>query len=94
MNLATPIDKKEEYSYFVDIELFMSLGRIIGLGVFLFAYYYASQILALKYGFLIIGMIPLIASAIASTINQEDPVKIKVPVIDLLIGDTVNQEDS
>jgi len=94
MNLATPIDKKEEYSYFVDIELFMSLGRIIGLGVFLFAYYYASQILALKYGFLIIGMIPLIASFIASTINQEDPVKIEVSIFDSLIGNAVNHEDS
>jgi YQGE family putative transporter len=74
MNLATPLDKVEEYSYFVDIELFMSMGRIIGLGVFLLAYYYASQILALKYGFLIVGIIPLIASFIASTINQEDTV--------------------
>ena len=72
MNLATPIDKKEEYSYFVDIEIFMALGRVLGLGIFLFVYYYASQILALKYGFLIVGMIPLIASAIASTIKQED----------------------
>lgn len=73
MNLASPIDKKEEYSYFVDIEAFMAIGRVLGLGVFLLAYYYASQILALKYGFLVIGLIPLIASAIASTINQEDP---------------------
>lgn len=72
MNLSTPIDKKEEYSYFVDIEIFMGLGRVLGLGVFLLAYYYASQILALKFGFLVIGMIPIIASAIVSTIRQED----------------------
>lgn len=71
MNLSAPIDKKEEYSYLVDIELSLGLGRILGLGIFLLVYYYFSQIMSLRYGFLAVSTVPLIAAAIASTIKQE-----------------------
>ncbi len=71
MNLSSRVDKKEEYSYFVDIEITLGLGRIIGLFIFLFVYYYFSQIKAMQFGFLIISTIPFIAAIIASTINQE-----------------------
>jgi YQGE family putative transporter len=77
MNLAIAFDKKDEYSYFIDIELFMAIGRALGLGVFLAAYYYFSQILSLKYGFLIIGMIPIIYSVIVGSITQEDEHTVK-----------------
>jgi YQGE family putative transporter len=71
MNLSASVDLREEYSYIVDIEIFLALGRILGLGVFLGVYFYASQIFALRFGFLIVAVVPIIASAIARTIKQE-----------------------
>jgi len=71
MNLSAPIDKKEEYSYFVDVEITLGIGRIVGLFVFLMAYYYFSQIKALQFGFLIISLVPIIAALIIRTIKQE-----------------------
>lgn len=71
MNLAAPIDKKEEYSYLVDVELTLSLGRIVGLFVFLLVYYYFSQINSLRFGFLIISIVPLMAALIVNKIKQE-----------------------
>lgn len=71
MNLSAPIDKREEYSYLVDIEITFGIGRILGLGIFLLVYYNFSQIMSLRYGFLFVALVPLIAAALAKTIKQE-----------------------
>ena len=71
MNLASPIDKREEYSYFVDIEITFGLGRIMGLGIFLLVYYSFSQMFALRFGFLFIALVPIIAALVGRTIKQE-----------------------
>jgi len=71
MNLSAPIDKREEYSYLVDIEITFGIGRILGLGIFLLGYYYFSQNFSLRFGFLFVAVVPLIAAFLAKTIKQE-----------------------
>jgi MFS transporter, YQGE family, putative transporter len=71
INLSEVQDKYEEYSYIVDIEVFCALGRVMGFAVFLAVYFYGSQIVALRYSFLIVALVPIIASQIARTIKQE-----------------------
>lgn len=71
MNLSSQIDKREEYSYLVDIEITFGIGRILGLGIFLLGYFYFSQIISLRYGFLFVAVVPLIAALVARTIKQE-----------------------
>lgn len=71
VNLATPIDKRDEYAYLCDVEILMAIGRLIGLGIFLLIFNYGSQMLSLRYSFLIIALFPFIAAGIASTIKQE-----------------------
>jgi YQGE family putative transporter len=71
MSLSAPVDQREEYSYLVDIEITFGIGRILGLGIFLVGYYYFSQIISLRFGFLAVAVVPLIAALLAKTIKQE-----------------------
>lgn len=71
INLSEIQDKYEEYSYIVDIEVFFALGRVLGFAIFLGVYFYGSQIFALRYSFLIVALVPIIASRIARTIKQD-----------------------
>ncbi len=71
ISLSELQDKYEEYSYIVDIEVFFALGRVMGFAIFLGVYFYGSQIFALRYSFLIVALVPIIASQIARTIKQE-----------------------
>jgi YQGE family putative transporter len=71
INLSAEHDNYEEYSYIVDIEIFFAIGRVMGFAVFLAVYFYGSQIFALQYSFLVVALVPIIASLIARTIKQE-----------------------
>lgn len=71
IHLSAPQDKYEEYSYIVDVEIFFAIGRVMGFAVFLAIYFYGSQLFALRYSFLVVALVPIIASMIAKTIKQE-----------------------
>jgi len=71
VNLSVPIDKRDEYAYLCDVEATLAIGRLSGLGIFMLIFTYGSQLLSLRYGFLIISLFPFIGAAIASRIKQE-----------------------
>jgi YQGE family putative transporter len=71
IDISNVIDKREQYAYFIDIEAFLGLGRLFGMSIFLFFYFYASQVYALRFGFMVIVLFTFFSAWVAKRIKQE-----------------------
>jgi YQGE family putative transporter len=68
IDLVAAIEKRNEFSYFLNHEFGLYLGRLFGCGLFIGMTYVISEDFALKYALLIIAILQLISIFVAKNI--------------------------
>jgi YQGE family putative transporter len=72
VELASRIEKRSRFSYFIDLEFFFNTGRMLSLITFMLLYTAVSQHVALRYSFLALTLLPILYVFIARVIPQRD----------------------
>lgn len=71
IDLLSGIENRNEFSYILNHELGLYVGRFIGAGTFLGIAYFGNMDMALKYALLIIGALQLLAIPIAKQLLEQ-----------------------
>ncbi|UXX79360.1 MFS transporter [Reichenbachiella carrageenanivorans] len=71
INYLSELTKRSEFSYIVNHEFGLYVGRFLGLSLFIVLDYYISESFAIRYSLVVIGIIQMLSIPLAKTIIQE-----------------------
>ncbi len=72
VELASRIEQRSRFPYFIDIEFFFNTGRMMSLTIFFILYSIVNQSVALRYSFVFLTVLPFIYVFISKKIPQND----------------------
>ncbi|WP_422362190.1 MFS transporter [Reichenbachiella sp.] len=71
INYLSDLTKRSEFSYIVNHEFGLYVGRFLGLSLFIVLDYYISESFAIRYSLVVIGIIQMLSIPLARKIIQE-----------------------
>lgn len=71
----TPTQKQNRFKYLVDHEIFLNIGRVLGIGLFFFLYVSFSKLFALHFTPLIVTSLQIVVVVLLSKVIGKKPLK-------------------
>jgi YQGE family putative transporter len=71
IDVVSKRENRNQYAYILNHEFGLYLGRIGGLGLFIFLAFYVSEIFALRYSLIIVAILQLLSIPLAKNIMKE-----------------------